>query len=82
MVAPNPFLEQLSFFWNSENDSKVTIRIYDSLGQLVANDKKSNLLPGSNWSLDLPDLPTGQYTIQLITENGMEVIPVVKGNYR
>jgi YVTN family beta-propeller protein len=66
-TSPNPFVDQITFEWMSDisNSQEVSCRIYDSTGRIIFFQEK---LPGDQFQINLPLLPSGQYWYQVISE--------------
>lgn len=72
-LYPNPFTDELNL--SSENQAIKEISIIDMTGKLV---KKITNLNANNYQLDASYLVTGNYIIQIKTEEGVEVYKVIK----
>jgi hypothetical protein len=65
LIAPNPATEQVNIRLNT--DSGVEIRLYNQLGQLAA--MQIFATPSQTHILQLGDLPSGVYTMQILLDN-------------
>jgi len=69
---PNPFLDQTTFQFKVNQDTKVTLRIYDAQGSYVVTAFSGNLSEGDfthTWS-GAANLPPGLYFANLYDSNG------------
>jgi len=70
-VWPNPFNEMVFVNISTNNKSQATIKIFDSKGALV-KDQKADILPVTNQvSIDTKNLPAGAYRILIEWNNGL-----------
>lgn len=78
-VWPNPVPERLYVSIKADRRSSAAIHIYNSKGQLVKK-QNSGLLPGNNQlSVDMNNLTTGLYHVEVIWNDGMrKTITVAK----
>jgi glycosidase len=64
-VYPNPAQNELFIDLGNLNSKNVQLGLIDNLGRVVLEMKSSNRL----FKIDLPELPTGIYTLKIQTEN-------------
>jgi hypothetical protein len=76
-VYPNPTSGVINISLAMDETSKVEINVINSLGQVVLNDVQST---DGEISLDLSNLPTGLYSVQVGVDNNVatEMISLVK----
>lgn len=72
-LYPNPFTDELNL--SSENQAIKEISIIDMTGKLV---KKITNLNANNYQFDTSYLVTGNYIIQIKTNEGVELHKVIK----
>ncbi len=79
---PNPFSESLNVELEMASASRVSVELYSAGGQLIQVEEAAQLQPGFHRFevLNGNDLPGGLYLLKIRTEDGVEVIRVVKGN--
>ena len=65
-ISPNPFNDQTIITLSDENLTKVSLKIFDLVGNLVL-EKQS--LSGGSFTLNKSELGAGAYFIQLSTDN-------------
>ena len=68
---PNPVLNILNI---KSNETIKNISIYNSLGQLLFNQDKSE----NEFSIDFTNYATGNYFIKVVSENGKQIFKVVR----
>jgi hypothetical protein len=76
---PNPFIESTTFLYTLKKQSLVTIRIFNSFGQLVSEPHNNTQSPGEHqvqWNAG--NLPTGMYYYRIQAGNQMESGKMVK----
>jgi hypothetical protein len=64
-VSPNPFIRQLHINILSQETTTSTFILTDALGKTIFQQENS----GSSYTLSLPDLPTGTYFYQIISNS-------------
>jgi len=74
-VFPNPFLDELSVETGFTNGTTCSVTITDSKGMTVVNMQG---IREKNIVIESAHLPRGTYYIQLESETGMEIVPVIK----
>lgn len=75
---PVPFSEVVSVRMNSVQATRASIRVMNATGSLM-EELAVNVLPGNNaWSIDSHLWAAGLYTIQVVTDEGVETLPVMK----
>jgi hypothetical protein len=63
---------------NSVQATRASIRVMNSTGSLV-EERTVNVASGSNvWSIDSQAWAAGLYTIQVVTSEGIESLPIMK----
>jgi hypothetical protein len=79
-VFPNPVHENMDVVFELENDSKVTVEIFDQLGKTIMIDNSSNYKRGLN-KIHLEksqlQMSSGIYSIRLLSEGKSEIIKVI-----
>lgn len=72
IVFPNPTADFVSFEFQVETASIVTIKLFDMQGKLVRNLNRKNVMAGKNVvSFNIHTLPSGVYTLQLADNEGI-----------
>jgi Peptidase family C25/Propeptide_C25/Peptidase family C25, C terminal ig-like domain/Secretion system C-terminal sorting domain len=75
---PVPFANSLTVRMNSMRAAQASIRVLNSIGSVV-EERLVNVASGTNtWIMDAQNWASGLYTIQFITGEGIESLPVVK----
>lgn len=78
-VFPNPFVSNVKLQLNSRTETEITVRVVNMLGQqeLV---RKIGVQPGENIIVvqDLQSLKTGNYVLEVITEDGKTTHKITK----
>ncbi|MGM0546330.1 MAG: S8 family serine peptidase [Bacteroidota bacterium] len=76
---PNPFNDETEIHFNLEQDSQVTLTVYDVLGRKVKVLVDDQLEAGAYFfTLNARNLSSGTYFAHLETEQGVETIPMTK----
>lgn len=70
-VYPNPTEGMLNISFQTEEANSLEVRITNAIGQVVFNDARSYFNGTYNNAIDLSNLATGNYMLQVITEKGM-----------
>ncbi len=68
-VYPNPAQNVLNIHFGETVPGEVALRLVNLQGQMLRQQELQN--PGGNWQLDLSNLPTGLYLLQLQSEEGL-----------
>jgi uncharacterized repeat protein (TIGR01451 family) len=78
-VFPNPFVSNVKLQLNSRTETAVTIRVINMLGQQEIV-RKVGVQPGENIIVvqDLQSLKTGNYVLEVITEDGKTTHKITK----
>jgi len=79
-VFPNPFSEQLTFHFELPAAAQVQLRLFNQLGQAVANVVDEQLPEGAHrlqWNAEAQSLPAGMYYYRLRVGNRFVTRPVV-----
>lgn len=78
-VFPNPFVSNVKLQLNSRTETEITVRIVNMLGQQEAV-RKIGVQPGENIIVvqDLQSLKTGNYLLEVITEDGKTTHKITK----
>lgn len=77
-VFPNPVIDMLNIFIESDVNEKIDIFIYDAMGKKVYN-KNEILKSGNNkYSLNFKDYSTGIYIIEVSSKNNKNSFQVIK----
>lgn len=76
---PNPFNEETEIHFDLNQDSHVTLTVFDVLGRKVRQLADTNFEAGAHFlTLNARGLSSGVYFIQLETNRGSQTIPVTK----
>jgi Domain of unknown function (DUF4331)/Secretion system C-terminal sorting domain len=68
---PNPFLDETTFTFKINQNTKANLRIYDARGNFVATAFQGDLQEGEfSFSWNSSNLPSGLYVAQLLNANG------------
>lgn len=78
-AAPNPFSNNLSILMNSENNSEVTVTLYDLYGRRVMAQKYTTTIGNNMLDLDgIDNLAAGVYTATVVIEGEQTAIKLIK----
>jgi hypothetical protein len=72
-VSPNPTAGLLQLQWSALTDTRVEIQLWDLQGRMVKSNTTDTMTGNQVFSLDMSDLNSGLYILQLIPENGIPV---------
>ncbi len=76
-VFPNPFTDEINVF-STINKNDVIVRLYDSIGRLIAL-KHINFVQGMNPSIiDAANLSAGVYRLELVNQTQVQSIKLLK----
>ncbi len=76
---PNPFNEQTEIHFDLNQDSHVTLTVFDVLGRKVRQLADTNFEAGAHFlTFNARNLSSGVYFIQLETDRGSQTIPMTK----
>jgi hypothetical protein len=79
-VFPNPVHENMDVVFELENDSKVTVEIFDQLGKAIMIDNSAFYKRGLN-KIHLEksqlQMSAGLYSIRLLSEEKSEIVKVI-----
>jgi hypothetical protein len=64
-VWPNPVINDLQISFHSNQDSEITIKLYDNSGKQVRNHNVQSLAGLNNYSLDFLNLTAGMYMLHI-----------------
>jgi hypothetical protein len=68
---PNPFLDETTFSFKINQNTKANLRIYDARGNFIATAFQGDLQEGEfSFSWNSSNLPSGLYVAQLLSANG------------
>lgn len=65
LIKPNPANITAKVFFNNDKNQETELNLYNQIGQIVLKDKAST----NNFKLDVSNLPSGLYLIELKQEN-------------
>ena len=65
LIKPNPANITAKVFFNNDKNQETELNLYNQIGHIVLKDKAST----NNFKLDVSNLPTGLYLIELKQEN-------------
>lgn len=78
-LYPNPANDNCRIVFKAENSLQANIQLVNQVGQSVKSVKSYTIMPGENIiNLDLEDLASGLYYLQVRTADGMHVEKLVK----
>ena len=69
VISPNPTIDDLNIFLNSDQNIQTDLTIYNSLGQIVFSKKEQLNLEKNNIRIDVATLSKGVYFVTLQTVN-------------
>jgi len=76
-VFPNPTDGLLNIAFQTGNAQKVNVRVYNVMGQLVMTEQYNKVAAGrNNLTLDLTELKTGIYMVEVLGNNTQNTIRV------
>ena len=76
---PNPFNQETEIHFDLNQDSHVTLTVFDVLGRKVRQLADTNLDAGAHFiTLNARNLSSGVYFIRLETDHGSQTIPITK----
>jgi hypothetical protein len=78
VIFPNPVQEVLNFKFSASSSSLGQLKIINAGGQVVTNQALSVLRGLNQFNLNLDDVPSGFYQLQLQLEEGLINLPFVK----
>jgi hypothetical protein len=76
LVYPNPSSGSFRVDWKTEAVSAIRIELLDEAGRLVTERNFKDLSAGSE-TFDLNGLPSGNYSVRLVTASGAQTVPLV-----
>ena len=78
-VLPNPCRERIRMIIESDQERRATIELLDLSGSCVYHDAPPHMVQQglSESSINVQNLPAGQYTLRVTTELGATSVPVV-----
>ncbi|MEM9820800.1 MAG: M64 family metallopeptidase [Bacteroidota bacterium] len=78
-VYPNPTKDRLQVNYELDQGSEVQIVLYDQLGQLIQQSPSTRQASGEHdYAIDMSQLPTGNYRLQLLIDGIPFSRPIVK----
>ena len=72
-IRPNPATSTIALRYSSLTSTTARLTIQDVLGRTVSNENLSILKGANQHEIDLRDIPSGCYTIRIVTAEGMVV---------
>lgn len=79
VLYPNPASDVMTLSVNFQTESPVSMKIYDTYGRLIRNLDNLDLSGGSaNEKIDVSDLQTGNYILELRHQNSVSAIPFTR----
>jgi hypothetical protein len=81
-VGPNPFTNMINVLFKSKisNDKFLKVSIYNNMGQLVKINNVLQELFYSGYNMQLNDLPSGYYYLQINSSNVNEIFKILKND--
>ncbi len=70
-VYPNPAIDRV--YIEQETEKLVTVKVFDHLGKQIMSARKTE----AAFEMDLSDLPSGMYTVQLEYKEGRITKPII-----
>jgi hypothetical protein len=77
-VYPNPTAGNATVVFGSEIGGKYTINVLNALGQVVYSKTASSMIGENTHAIDISELSSGLYFINLMEESGMRSLRLVK----
>jgi len=71
-LYPNPVVDQLNVSFASSETGLISAKVMSISGQLIINEKWSNVSAGQQKSIDVSNLNAGEYILHIETENGKQ----------
>lgn len=79
IVFPNPTTDEINITFDSQNTTDVYVRVVSIMGSTVKNFGKHNVVAGTNQlRLNVDDLTSGAYFIQMVKEEGVKTMKFQK----
>ncbi|MFN8310470.1 MAG: T9SS type A sorting domain-containing protein [Chitinophagales bacterium] len=76
-VYPNPTDGRLSYTFTGKESSEVEVSLFNNLGQQLKQFTQQ-MVPQTVYSLDMLNLPEGQYQLRLANTTGSQRFPIIK----
>jgi hypothetical protein len=79
-VGPNPFTNMINVLFKSKisNDKFLKVSIYNNIGQLVRMNNVLQNIFYTGYNMQLNDLPSGYYYLQINSSNVNEIFKILK----
>ncbi len=79
-VGPNPFTNMINVLFKSKisNDKFLKVSIYNNMGQLVRMNNVLQNIFYTGYNMQLNDLPSGYYYLQINSSNVNEIFKILK----
>lgn len=77
-LYPNPFTENLNISFNSINNEKIEIRLYDITGKLILNKDYSISTGNNSINVNTTDLSGGVYVINIQNSGVLQSFKLIK----
>jgi len=77
-LYPNPVINELHINYESVQESKVQIGIFNIQGQLIQQENTTSRPGINNWNINVYNLPRGLYMVHLQNGNKIETIKFIK----
>ena len=78
LVYPNPTAGNATVVFGTEVEGNYTINVLNALGQVVYSKTASSMIGENTHAIDISDLSSGLYFINLLEESGMRSLRLVK----
>ncbi|MCX6312034.1 MAG: PKD domain-containing protein [Bacteroidetes bacterium] len=75
-VYPNPTNGQFNVLFNNNNNSVVSIQLYNLEGKLMQQKQINNVKAGTSVQINVEGYATGMYMLKLLGDNGTAVFKV------
>jgi hypothetical protein len=77
-VSPNPIADRLNLGFTAAQSGTATLRLFDSSGKRVLQRELPVTTGNNRNTIELPGLPAGLYTVQLILPEGLASRMIVR----
>ena len=77
-VYPNPTAGNATVVFGTEAEGKYTINVLNARGQVVYSKTATSMIGENTHAIDISELSSGLYFINLLEESGMRSLRLVK----
>ena len=77
-VYPNPVTNITNVFISGLNQENISLKVYDVIGKVIYEEHLSGLTGEKTISLDLSEVSSGTFLVEVITEHGKSVKKIMK----